>query len=105
MKKDIVEYLLTNVNKQDLLKILLIGSNGVKSDFIEFQKDIDFVFITKKDIDSFNYLKSISSLAKSIILKFNMCINIYPINERFFIKERTVFLKNIKMRNEIIWTK
>lgn len=105
MKKSIIEYLLLNASKQDILKILLIGSNGVNADIINSQKDIDFVFITEDSIDPFSFLKSHSILMKSMILEFNMSINIYPINERIFLKEDTAFLRNIKKHNEIVWIK
>jgi hypothetical protein len=103
MKTEIVEFLLSNINKQNVSSILIIGSNGVSTDVIDNKKDIDFIVITKDIIDSFNYLKSISKISKLAILQFDMSINVYPINESVFNNESTTFLKNIKSNNEVIW--
>lgn len=103
-KKDIITALLDSINeKEDILSIFIVGSNGVNTDIIDSNKDLDFVFVVKDSVNIFIFSRFISEVIWKLILLFKIPININPIKKSIYDDEPTTFVRNIKSRNEKIW--
>jgi len=81
------------------IKVLNIGSNSrnrIDDDNLDSERDLDIIIVVDNHVDCYEYLKKISAILKSMIIKYEILITAYPIKEEVYLKGESEFLDNVR---------